>query len=146
MIMNSEDKRDWLIQLRLNNHLSQRKAAALADMTQQHLSGLESTAILPSIFDAYALADIYHVDVDDIYKKLKEEKDHRSQKKQLHPRKWFTELRENLGLSKRELGFRAGVDQRTIANIEKGMKVNPKTAERVAAVLDFDPARLYNDR
>lgn len=147
IIMDNAENRKWLVELRKKNNLSQSEAAACAGMTQSHMSKLENTRMIPSVLDAYALADIYHVEVDDIYRQVKAEVDHRPQKQknQPHPRKWFTEIREELGLSKKELGSLSGLDQRTIASIEKGLKVYPKTAEKVAKVLDIDPATLYND-
>lgn len=146
--MDNVKNRKWLVNLRKKNGMSQSEAAKRARMTQSHMSKLETTRMIPSVLEAYALADIYHVTVDDIYRQVKAEVDHRPQKQknQPRPRKWFTKLRKDCGMTKKELGRLSGLDQRTIANIEKGLKVNPKTAEKVAVVLDFDPSRLYNDR
>lgn len=145
--MDNVKNRKWLVNLRKKNGMSQSEAAKRAGMTQSHMSKLETTRMIPSVLEAYALADIYHVTVDDIYRQVKAEVDHRPQKQknQPRPRKWFTRLRKDCRMTKKELGRLSGLDQRTIANIEKGMKVNPKTAKKVAVVLDFDPARLYND-
>ena len=48
-------------------------------------------------------------------------------------------LREERGMSKRDLAAAAGVSPKTAGNVESGEPVRSKTARKVAAALGIDP-------
>ena len=48
-------------------------------------------------------------------------------------------LREERGMSKRDLAAAAGVSKKTARNAERGAPVRSKTARKVAAALGVDP-------
>ncbi len=57
---------------------------------------------------------------------------------QLYPEQVKT-LREEHGMTKRDLAAAAGVSATTARNAERGAPVRSKTARKVAAALGFDP-------
>ncbi len=48
-------------------------------------------------------------------------------------------LREERGMTKRNLATTAGVSKKTAGNAERGLPVRSKTAKKVAAALGVDP-------
>ena len=57
---------------------------------------------------------------------------------QLYPERVKT-LREEQGMSKRDLAVAAGISKTTARNAERGAPVRSKTARKVAAALGGDP-------
>ncbi len=57
---------------------------------------------------------------------------------QLYPEQVKT-LREERGMTKRDLAAAAGVSATTARNAERGAPVRSKTARKVARTLDMDP-------
>lgn len=55
------------------------------------------------------------------------------------------ELRENLGLSQKELADRAGVAQSTVHYIETGRSPEYKTLKKIAKALNVSVAALDDD-
>lgn len=139
-----KQKKEWLILLREQNHLSLKEAANLACMEQYHLYTLENSTIVPSILDAYVLADLYHVDLDYFYKHAKEDYDelHKKPDRPIVPRTWLTEFREGKNLSKMDVSRATGLSNHTISRIERGYKCSPKSARKLADLFDFDENKL----
>jgi transcriptional regulator with XRE-family HTH domain len=139
-----KQRKDWLILLREQNHLSQKEAAELAHMDQRHLNTLENTTMIPSILDSVVLADLYHVNIRYFYTNAKEdyEKRPKKPKRPIVPRTWLTQLREERNLSKKGVSDATGLSEHTIIRIERGYKCTPESAKKLADLLDFDENKL----
>lgn len=141
-------KRNWLINMRINAGLNQTQAAALADMTQQHLSKLETTSMIPSIIDAYALSRVYYVSVDEIYNQIKNEYERKQKRTKSssvphEKREWLQELRKSKRLTQADLAKMTGLSTSTIHYIEDGKKCSKETAHKIAAVLGIDENKFW---
>ncbi|MBC8531993.1 helix-turn-helix transcriptional regulator [Gehongia tenuis] len=61
-------------------------------------------------------------------------------------RTWMREKRLSLGLSQERLAYKADTCGRTVSYIEQGQRTpEPAIAKRLAAVLDEDWTRFYED-
>lgn len=61
-------------------------------------------------------------------------------------RTWLIELRKSKGLTQQQLSAETGLSQNYISSIETGERNTPVwTAKKIAAALDFDWQRFYED-